>query len=121
MKTVLSFVLICLLLNSKSIATPRPLRTIAGDSIVIQKKNTSRSQKISLYADASQKVLFFNVHGVDGKVYQLYVFDMSGNVVKQSEIRNKQTSVIKNIEKGVYLFEVFSNDDRIGNGQIAVK
>ena len=80
----------------------------------------NRSHKVALYPDAEQKVLFFNVRGFSGKVYQLFVFDMHGNIVKQAEIRNKQTTLIKDMEKGTYLFEVFSNDDRIGEGQIAV-
>jgi hypothetical protein len=121
MKALLSLLLVALLFQSESIATPKPLTSVAGDSIVIQKKNTRRSHKIALYPDASQKVLFFNVRGLEGKVYQLYVFDMNGNVIKQAETRNKQTTLIKNIDKGVYLFEVFSNDDRIGNGHIAVR
>jgi len=77
--------------------------------------------EISLYADATQKVLFFSVRGHQGKVYQLFVFDLDGKMVKQSEIRNRQTTLIKDMEKGTYLFEVFSDDDRIGNGQIAVR
>lgn len=90
------------------------------DSIIVKKNNNYRSSKVSIYPDAAQKILFFNVNGSSGKVYQLFVFDMSGNIVKQAEIRSKQTTFIKDIEKGNYLFEVFSNDDRIGEGQIAV-
>jgi hypothetical protein len=91
------------------------------DSILIFKKALSKSYKISLYADASQQVIFFSVHGIPGKVYQLYLFDLDGKLVKQCEIRNKQTTHIKEIEKGVYLFDVFSDDDRIGNGQLTVR
>ena len=90
------------------------------DTILVQKQQTNKRHKIKLYPDASHEVLFFSARGVDGKVYQLFVFDMQGNIVKQAEIRNKQTTLIKDMEKGTYLFEVFSNDDRIGEGQIAV-
>ncbi len=93
---------------------------VNSDSIVVKKTMNRRSHKVALYPDTEQKVLFFNVRGFTGKVYQLFVFDMQGNIVKQAEIRNKQTTLIKNIERGTYLFEVFSNDDRIGEGQIAV-
>ncbi len=91
-----------------------------ADSIIVKKKNGHRSSRVAIYPDVTQKILFFNVKGVSGKVYQLFVFDMAGNMVKQAEIRNKQTTFIKNFEKGNYLFQVFSNDDRIGEGQIAV-
>jgi hypothetical protein len=91
------------------------------DSIFIQKKAISKFHKIGLYPDATQKVVFFTVRGEQGKVYQLYVFDLEGNLIRQREIRNKQTTFIKDIEKGVYLFDVFCDDDKIGNGQIAVR
>ena len=115
---LLFFIISC---YGESVAAPKHVLKLTGDSIVVQKKTFSRSHRFSLYPDVSQKVLFFNVRGYSGKVYQLYVFNMDGKMVKQAETRNKQTTLIKDIQKGTYLFEVFSDDDRIGNGQIAVR
>lgn len=92
-----------------------------ADSIYIYKQVLNKAYKIALYPDAAQQVVFFSVNGMEGKIYQLSVFDMEGRLVKQSEIRNKQTTYIKDLEKGVYLFEVFSDDDRIGNGQLSFR
>src|SRR6476659_6587607 len=91
------------------------------DTILIQKNSTVKSHRINLYPDANQKVVFFSVRGEDGKAYQLYVFDIEGRLVKKVETRNKQTIVVKGINKGAYFFEVFSDDKRIGNGQIAIR
>lgn len=92
-----------------------------GDSILIQKQIASKKHKIELYTNADCEALFFGAQGSGDKVYQLYLFDMEGRLVKQSEIRNKQTALIKNIEKGNYFFDVFSDDERIENGQIIVR
>ena len=92
-----------------------------SDTIFIQKNSVVRSHRISLYPDANQKVVFFSVRGEEGKVYQLYVFDIEGRLVKQAETRNKQTILVKGIKKGSYFFEVFSDDKHIGNGQIAIR
>jgi len=92
-----------------------------SDTIFIQKNNIVKSHRISIYPDANQKVVFFSVRGEEGKVYQLYVFDLEGKLVRQAETRNKQTTILKDIQKGSYLFEVFSDDKRIGNGQIAIR
>ncbi|HLA53263.1 MAG TPA: T9SS type A sorting domain-containing protein [Flavitalea sp.] len=92
-----------------------------ADSIYIYKQVLNKAYRIALYPDAAQQVVFFSVTGIEGKIYQLSVFDMEGRLVKQSEIRNKQTTHIKDLEKGVYLFEVFSDDDRIGNGQLTLR
>jgi hypothetical protein len=94
---------------------------ISHDSIVVQKKYTNKNHKVALYPDAMQKVLFFTVKGESGKVYQLYLFDLDGNLVTQREIRNKQTTFISDFDKGLYMFDVFCDDERIGNGQIAVR
>ena len=102
-------------------AIQKTLPEMNGDSIFIQKQITSKKHKISLYPNADQQVLFFGVNGAEGKVYQLFLFDVDGRLVKQSEIRNKQTTLIRNIEKGTYLFDVFSDDERIENGQIIVR
>jgi len=91
------------------------------DTILIQKSQTSKKIKIKLYPNANHQVLFFSASGQDGKVFQLFLFDIDGKLVKQVNIRNKQTTVLNNIDKGNYLFEVFSDDERIENGQVIVK
>ena len=100
---------------------PTASASSGGDTILIQKNNIVKSHRISIYLDANQKVVFFSVRGEEGKVYQLYVFDLEGKLVHQAETRNKQTIILKGIQKGSYLFEVFSDDKRIGNGQIAIR
>ena len=95
--------------------------SLYSDTIYIQKNSVVKSHRISIYPDANQKVVFFSVRGEEGKVYQLYVFDIEGRLVKHVESRNKQTKVVKGIQKGSYVFEVFSDDKRIGNGQIAIR
>lgn len=92
-----------------------------GDTILVQKQIISKKYKIKLYPNASHEVLFFSASGNSAKVYQLYLFDMYGTLVKQANIRNRQTTVLNSIEKGAYLFEVFSDDERIENGQVIIR
>jgi hypothetical protein len=90
-------------------------------SIQVSKSQSSKKHKIRLYPDARQQVLFFSVNGEDGKVYQLFLFDMDGRLVSQTHIRNKETTVLTNISEGNFLFEVFTDDERIENGQVTVR
>ena len=90
-------------------------------SIQVSKAQTSKRHKIRLYPDARQQVLFFSAAGENGKVYQLYLFDMDGRLVNQAHIRNKETTVLTTISEGNYLFEVFTDDERIENGQLTVR
>ncbi|MBS1659688.1 MAG: T9SS type A sorting domain-containing protein [Bacteroidetes bacterium] len=90
-------------------------------SIEISKSLSSKKHKIRLYPDARQQVLFFSASGENGKVYQLYLFDVDGRLVSQTQIRNRETTVLTNISEGNYLFEVFTDDERIENGQVRVR
>ena len=104
-----------------STGCPLPVPTYSHDTILVQKQITSKKPRIKLYPDAEQDVLFFSVRGSEGKVYQLFLFDVAGKLIKQANIKSKQTTVIDNIEKGNYLFEVFSDDERIENGQVIIR
>ena len=90
-------------------------------SIEVSKSLSSKKHKIRLYPDARQQVLFFSVNGENGKVYQLFLFDMDGRLVSQTQIRNRETTVLTNISEGNFLYEVFTDDERIENGQLKVR
>lgn len=102
-----------------------PVRAAAAydgrDSILVNKLLTSKKYKIKIYPGATQEVLFFNASGDEGKVYQFFLFDVEGNMVKQTQIRNKQTTILTNFNKGCYTFEVFSDDEHIENGTLTIK
>jgi hypothetical protein len=102
-------------------STGCPLSIPAPDTILVQKQITSKKHRIKLYPNAEQDVLFFSVRGPEEKVFQLFLFDVAGNLIKQANIKGRQTTVIDNIEKGNYLFEVFSDDERIENGQVIIR
>ena len=98
-----------------------PVPAYSNDTILVQKQVTSKKHRIRLFQNDDQSALFFSARGLEGKVYQLFIFDVTGNLVSQANIKSKQTTVIDNIEKGNYLFEVFSDDERIENGQVIIK
>ena len=116
------YIMICLVISNNASAgiVTEPM-DVYSDTIYFQKNLLSKSHRFTLTSDADNKVVFFSVKGLQGRVYQLYVFDVDGKLLKQTEIRNKQTTLISNIEKGTYFFEVFTDDMRIGHGQIAVR
>ena len=105
-----------------STGCPLSVPTHSTDTILVQKQVISKKHGIKLYPNAEQDVLFFSVQrGSEEKVYQLFLFDVSGDLVKQANIKGKQTTVIDNIEKGTYLFEVFNEDVRIENGRVIIR
>ena len=97
------------------------LRSDTIHSIQVNKSLVSKKNKIRLFPDARQQVLFFSANGEDKRVYQLYLFDMDGRLVNQASIRNRETTVLTSLSEGNYLFEVFTDDERIENGHLVVR
>jgi lipopolysaccharide export LptBFGC system permease protein LptF len=120
--TILAATLMCWTQSANGSPIAQEMRNETfGDSILVQRKKNGRSQKVQLYPNADHQVLFFGVNGEKGKIYQLFLFDMEGKLVRQTNIRSKQTTVLNNIDKGNYIFEVFSEDERIETGQVIIK
>jgi hypothetical protein len=111
------------LLLTYSFGAPRSTGVFSGvqDTILITKAQTNKKYKVRMYPNAQHTVLFFSASGQSGKVYQLYLFDLDGRLTKQTHIKNKETTVLTNIIKGSYTFEVFSDDERIENGLLTIK
>jgi hypothetical protein len=115
------FTIAILFAGNASIGCPLSIPAYSQDTILVQKQITSKKHRIKLYSAAEDNVLFFSVRGSEGKEYQLFLFDVAGTLIRQVHIKSKQTTVIDNIEKGNYLFEVFSDDERIENGQVIIR
>lgn len=103
--------------SKPSIATNNDIRY----AVLVNKNQNSKKHKIRLYTDAGQDKLLFTVNGVEGKKYELFVFDMESRLVSQANIHNRETSVLNNIPKGNYLFQVLVNDEQVESGQLTIK
>ena len=121
--TLITLSAVLMLQKKDSFAAPSSSGVFSGgrDTILITKAQTNKKYKVRMYPNAQHTVLFFSASGHTGKVYQLYLFDLDGRLTKQTHIRNKETTVITNIVKGNYTFEVFSDDERIENGVLTIK
>lgn len=105
---------------SSAAQQPVPKQAVTCDTIVVQKKVTSKKHKVKIFPNAKHEALFFEAAGKEGRVYQFFLFNVEGKLVKQANIKNNQSTIVRNLEKGNYLFEVFSDDERIENGQVIV-
>ena len=90
-------------------------------SVVVNKNLNSKKHKVRLYTDPGQENILFTVNGIDGKSYQLFVFDMESKLVTQVMIQNHETMSLNNMSKGNYLFEVLINDEKIESGHLTIK
>ncbi|MBE7174009.1 MAG: hypothetical protein INR73_25775 [Williamsia sp.] len=91
------------------------------DSIVVKILQSKKPSLFELYPDVSQEVLLFTAKGARGKMYQLFLFDIGGKPIRQIQVHSNETTLLSGLAKGDYLFEVLSNDDRIGNGNVTIR
>ncbi|HEX4850608.1 MAG TPA: hypothetical protein VFV08_07375 [Puia sp.] len=90
-------------------------------SVVVNKNLNNKKHKVKLYTDAGQDNILFSVNGMEGKNYQLYIFDMESKLVSQVNIHNHEISVLNNISTGNYWFQVLMDDEQVESGQLTVK
>ena len=95
--------------------------TVFHDSIIVKVLQSKKPSVFELYPDVSQEVLLFTAKGEKGKIYQLFLFNIDGKLLRQTQAHSKETSLLSGLTKGDYLFEILSNDDRVGGGNITVR
>ena len=52
---------------------------------------------------------------------QLYMFTVDGRLLKEYDINGSKKFVIQNLQKGIYLYEFFNNDQHLKTGKIELK
>ena len=91
------------------------------DTILVNTFPGNKKDHIRLYSDAHKQMLLISANSRQKKNYQFFMFDMDGKLITQANIVNRETTVFGHLVKGNYLFEIFSNDERIKNGQLTVR
>ncbi len=62
-----------------------------------------------------------NISANNKELLHFYVFDVSGTLMHQITLKGKNKYKIANLKKGIYMYDVFSNDESIEHGKIIVK
>jgi len=107
--------------TEKLSATPKPLKTDRSYTIVINKLFENKNYNIEMRTNSSLHQLLITAGPKQNKSYHFYLFDIDGKLKAQANIRSSEKASFVNIAKGNYFFEIFSNDERIENGQLTVK
>lgn len=117
MKRSLTFILLlvsCCLLQAHTNSGGIALKP--SDSIIVQPSkdvvriypNPSYNGTVSVSTQGSGKLHF-------------YIFDLEGTLIHQAVLNSKQKETVRNLKKGVYMYDVFRNDISIEHGKIIVK
>jgi hypothetical protein len=113
--SVTLFAITCCLLQAHS--NQSSMAPGYSDSIIVQPvkdavkifPNPTHNGTVSVSMQASSGKLHF------------YIFDLEGTLVHQAVLNPKQKETVRNLKKGVYMYDVFRNDISIEHGKIIVK
>jgi len=65
--------------------------------------------------------LTVSVQTIKDNHVKFFIFSVEGRLIKELNIRGSGKISITQLEKGIYIYDFFSKDKRIKNGQIALK
>lgn len=84
--------------------------------------NNVELKEVKLYPNPSTGgSVYFSAKGKDMAIYQLYIFDMDAKLIRTVKIITNQTTIIKDLAKGTYLYDILKDDERVGKGQLIIK
>lgn len=98
---------VCLLLTTAFIITPDTKKFINTDAIV---SVVQENDALTVSVKTSK-----NIH------IRFYMFSVEGRLVKELNIYGTKKISITQLEKGIYIYDFFSNDERLKNGKIELK
>jgi hypothetical protein len=93
----------------------RSLPPVAGKKMVAKKKAT-----LKLYPNPSTNGTVRVVSNMAGKLH-FYVFDLEGTMLHRAVIAGRGRHTITNLNKGIYTYDAFYNDEGIEHGTLTVK
>lgn len=79
-----------------------------SDAVVVKVEQEKQSITVSVKSSKNNKI-------------QFYMFNIDGKLIKDLNIYGSKKISISQIEKGIYMYEFFSNDERIKSGEIELK
>ena len=100
---------------------PTSATVFSRSSAVKEEVVPAKKSRVRLYPNpTSDGNLSISTNTTEDNVH-FYVFDLEGTMVRQVVLNEKRKHKIKNLKKGIYVYDVFVNDTSIEQGKIIVK
>ena len=98
--------------KSKSTTTTNATAT-AGSS-----KN---NESVRIYPDAIKRLMHVVAKENNGKEIDFFVFDLSGTIVQNFKMKEKDHIKITGLARGKYIYRVFAGDEETASGNFEIR
>lgn len=97
----------------------KSFETSFSDTLLFKKRSLRNIIRLSPNPTVNGTVSVSSMSN-EGKL-QVYIFDLSGTLMHQLTLEDKEKYVLRNLKKGIYIYDVFKYDESIDSGRIIVK
>jgi len=122
----IAFITLCLLMQSSvSIAAgtgiddPKENKEVKKAKAKVSSSRNNSSVKI--YPDILKRVMHVVAKDNDGVDIDFFVFDLEGTIVKHYKMKSGDHQKLADLERGKYVFSVFSGDEETASGNIEIR
>ena len=86
------------------------------------KVSSSRNNSsVKIYPDILKRVMHVVAKDNDGVDIDFFVFDLEGSIVKHYKMKSGDHEKIADLDRGKYVFSVFSGDDETATGNFDIR
>jgi len=111
-----------------SVAAPLKRISILHGEEEPSKKNKLKSKTFSrnnasvkIYPDALRKIIHVIAKTNNNKPIDFFVFDMQGTLMRNYKLKAKDHIRIQGLQKGSYVYRVFSGDEETASGNFEIR
>ena len=82
-------------------------------------KTSKKQREVKVYPDLLKNVM--HVKNVETAKIDFFVFDSEGTIMVHYKMNEKDHKKINGLEKGIYTYQVFKNDEMSESGEFIIK
>ncbi|MDP4262614.1 MAG: hypothetical protein Q8941_08790 [Bacteroidota bacterium] len=84
--------------------------------------STSRNNSsVRIYPDIVKRVMHVVAKDNEGTGIDFFVFDLDGTIIKHYKMQSGDHQKLTNLDRGKYIFRVFSGDEETAMGNIEIR
>ena len=121
---VFACIVLCLITQSSvSLAAgtgnddPKERKEVKKAKVSSSRNNSS----VKIYPDILKRVMHVVAKDNDGTGVDFFVFDLEGAIVKHYKMKSGEHQKISDLQRGRYVFSVFSGDEETATGNIDIR
>lgn len=92
---------------------------VTSDSVHVELLH-SKKPSVRLNSSVSNEGIIF-VNSFGDQPLEFYIFDLAGVLIHQTILNPKEKKTIVALKKGIYLYDLFHNDEGIERGKITIQ